>query len=84
MLFVILLASAYLRQESCLCTGPSLSLSPSLIYMTTLKVMTLAKDLRFLSSECLLSSGIPLVSGILYHLFNAGVWPVIRIPVSPL
>lgn len=52
--------------------------------MTTLKVMTLAKDLRFLSSECLLSSGIPLVSGILYHLFNAGVWPVIRIPVSPL
>ncbi|BAP72815.1 dicarboxylic amino acid permease [Kluyveromyces marxianus] len=76
MLFVILLASAYLRQGSCLCTGPSL------IYMTTLKVMTLAKDLRFLSSECLLSSGIPLVSGILYHLFNAGVWPVIRIPVT--
>lgn len=31
MLFVILLASAYLRQgSSCLCTGPSLSLSLSL------------------------------------------------------
>lgn len=62
----------------------SLFPSPSLIYMTTLKVMTLAKDLRFLSSE---SAFFPLASiwcpsGILYHLFNAGVWPVICILVT--